>query len=76
MAGTAALMRVPKDKASEWLNQNSAGTGPYMLTRWERNSQIELKQNSNYWRKPAGFERSRDSTYSRKHEPSARDQAR
>jgi peptide/nickel transport system substrate-binding protein len=46
-----------KDKASEWLNQNSAGTGPYMLTRWERNSQIELKQNSNYWRKPAGFER-------------------
>jgi peptide/nickel transport system substrate-binding protein len=46
-----------KDKASEWLNQNSAGTGPYILTQWERNSQIALKRNSNYWRKPAGFER-------------------
>ena len=34
-----------------------AGTGPYILTQWERNAQITLKQNPDYWRKPVAFER-------------------
>src|SRR5262249_32593702 len=34
-----------KDKASTWLNDNSAGSGPYRLVRWERNSQIQLVRN-------------------------------
>ncbi len=37
------------DFGSTWLNDNSAGSGPYMLTRWERNTQNVLDANPNYW---------------------------
>ena len=37
------------DKAEEWLNQNSAGSGPFVLTSWLRNTGITLQRNSNYW---------------------------
>lgn len=36
-----------------------AGTGPYMFNSWQRNHQIELKRNNNYWAgwdKPYYFE--------------------
>ena len=46
-----------KDKATDWLNGNSAGTGPYRLVRWERNSQIALQRNPHSWRSPTDFER-------------------
>ena len=45
------------DKATTWLNSNSAGTGPYYMTRWERNSGIELRRNPNWWGGTAPFER-------------------
>jgi peptide/nickel transport system substrate-binding protein len=45
------------DKATEWLNGNSAGSGPYRLVRWERNSQIMLQRNPHYWRGQPAFER-------------------
>jgi len=45
------------DKATQWLDQHSAGTGPYVLTQWERNTQIVLERNNAYWRRPAPFER-------------------
>lgn len=42
------------DMGSAWLTDHSAGSGPYILEKWERNSQIILKANPNYWRgKPA-----------------------
>ncbi len=37
------------DKAEEWLNQNSAGSGPFILTGWQKNQGITLKANPNYW---------------------------
>jgi peptide/nickel transport system substrate-binding protein len=37
------------DFGSTWLNDNSAGSGPYVLTRWERNTQNVLDANPNYW---------------------------
>ena len=46
-----------KDKATEWLNQNSAGTGPYKLVGWVRNSQIQLVANPNYWGGKPPFQR-------------------
>jgi peptide/nickel transport system substrate-binding protein len=55
--GTDAADAKTTDKATEWLNANSAGTGPYFLTRWERNSQIVLQRNPNYWRGQPAFER-------------------
>lgn len=42
------------DMGSTWLTDHSAGSGPYILAKWDRNSQIVLKANPNYWRgKPA-----------------------
>ena len=37
------------DKATTWLNGNSAGTGAYQVAAWERNSQIQLVRNEHYW---------------------------
>ncbi|HWU39137.1 MAG TPA: ABC transporter substrate-binding protein [Candidatus Acidoferrum sp.] len=40
------------DKAEEWLNQNSAGSGPFILKGWIRNTGITLERNPNYWGTP------------------------
>lgn len=37
------------DKAEEWLNQNSAGGGPFILKGWIRSTGITLERNPNYW---------------------------
>jgi peptide/nickel transport system substrate-binding protein len=55
--GTAAANANTEDKATNWLNQNSAGAGPYILVGWTRNAQIMLTRNPHYWRGPAPFER-------------------
>ena len=44
------------DKGKEWLDDHSLGSGPFILERWERNSEIRLKANPNYWRGKPGFE--------------------
>src|ERR1700722_14221150 len=40
--GTDAADAKDTDKATEWLNQNSAGTGAYRLVAWQRNEKIRL----------------------------------
>ena len=55
--GTNAANANTEDKATNWLNQNSAGAGPYTLVGWTRNAQILLTRNPHYWRGPAPFER-------------------
>src|SRR3954451_16524223 len=55
--GTDAPDAKEKDKATEWLNQNSAGTGPYRLTGWQRNQQIQMVKKPNYWRGTPGYDR-------------------
>lgn len=37
------------DKAEEWLNQNSAGSGPFVLKGWLRSTAITMERNPNYW---------------------------
>jgi peptide/nickel transport system substrate-binding protein len=37
------------DMGSTWLNDNSAGSGPYVMERWERSTQVVLNANPNYW---------------------------
>ncbi|MCC6467425.1 MAG: ABC transporter substrate-binding protein [Alphaproteobacteria bacterium] len=54
---TAAADAKDADKATTWLNGNSAGSGPYSLTAWERNQQIQMVRNANYWGEKPGFER-------------------
>jgi len=55
--GTAAANANTEDKATNWLNQNSAGAGAYTLVGWTRSAQILLTRNPHYWRGPAPFER-------------------
>jgi peptide/nickel transport system substrate-binding protein len=55
--GTAEPNANTEDKATVWLNQNSAGAGPFTLVNWTRNAQILLQRNPHYWRGQAAFER-------------------
>jgi peptide/nickel transport system substrate-binding protein len=43
------------DKAEEWLNSNTAGMGPYVMTEWIRDSQVTLKRFPGSWR-PGWFD--------------------
>lgn len=45
------------DTAAEWLNQHSAGTGPYVLSGWARNQQIQLAANPHSWRGTPAYQR-------------------
>jgi peptide/nickel transport system substrate-binding protein len=55
--GTDAADAKDKDKATAWLDNNSAGAGPYRLTGWQRNQQIQMARNPHYWRGAPGYER-------------------
>ncbi len=55
--GTDAADAAKTDGARDWLNQNSAGTGPYVLTGWKRDVEVTLERNPNYWRRPPAFGR-------------------
>ncbi len=45
------------DKAEQWLNQNSIGSGPYMLQKWEPKVEAILVRNPNYASAPAAIDR-------------------
>ena len=47
--GTAAEDAATADSAEEWLNANSAGSGPYLLESWEPGVETVLVRNENYW---------------------------
>jgi len=37
------------DMGSTWLSDHSAGSGPYVLNSWDREVQVVLDANENYW---------------------------
>jgi peptide/nickel transport system substrate-binding protein len=45
------------DTAEEWLNQNSAGSGPFTLRSWQKSNVIIMERNPTYWRGPAKIAR-------------------
>lgn len=45
------------DTAEEWLNSNSAGSGPYIMDSWEPQTETVLVRNPNFWGEPAYFDR-------------------
>jgi peptide/nickel transport system substrate-binding protein len=47
--GTDAEDAKEKDKATEYLNNQSAGSGPYKLTSFKKNEEAVLERNPNYW---------------------------
>jgi len=55
--GTDAKDAATTDKAKEWLDQNSAGSGPFVLTRWSPKADIELTANKNYWKGTPKFDK-------------------
>ncbi len=46
--GTDAADADKTDTATSWLDNNSAGTGPYVLTKWEKHNQTTLVKNGKY----------------------------
>jgi peptide/nickel transport system substrate-binding protein len=51
--GSASATADKDDKAEEWLNSHSAGSGPFILTGWQKNDVITLERNPNYFLGPA-----------------------
>ncbi|RMF28474.1 MAG: ABC transporter substrate-binding protein [Chloroflexi bacterium] len=47
--GTDAEDADKTDQAKDWLDQHSAGSGPYVLTRWEPKAEVVLEANPNYY---------------------------
>lgn len=43
------------DTSNDWLTQNSAGSGPFVLTGWTPLSEINMVRNDNYWRGAAAL---------------------
>jgi peptide/nickel transport system substrate-binding protein len=48
--GTDAPDAAEVDTATAWLDQNSAGSGPFVLKSWVPDTEIVLEANPNYWR--------------------------
>lgn len=55
--GTDAPDANETDTAEAYLNGTSAGTGPYILERWERQVETVLVRNPNYWGEAPYFDR-------------------
>ncbi|MDQ3779369.1 MAG: ABC transporter substrate-binding protein [Chloroflexota bacterium] len=45
------------DSATEWLNENSAGTGPFMISQWDPNGEVIVERNPDYWGVPPALDR-------------------
>jgi peptide/nickel transport system substrate-binding protein len=55
--GTDAADADTADKAEAWLNSNSAGSGPYILQKWEPKVETVLVRNENYYGEAPAIER-------------------
>lgn len=47
--GTDAPDAAQSDKATDWLNENSAGSGPYVVKNWVIKDEMIIERNPNYW---------------------------
>ena len=54
--GTSGKDAPTVDKATNWLNQHSAGAGPFTMVGWTRGAQILLTRNEHYFRGKVQFE--------------------
>jgi peptide/nickel transport system substrate-binding protein len=53
--GTDAEDADTTDTAQTFLDQNSAGTGPFILTGWTPNTDVTMVRNDTYWGGPASL---------------------
>ena len=54
--GTNAPDAASTDTAEQWLNQNSAGTGPFIMMRYVPDSEVDVQKFAGYWKGDASFE--------------------
>ena len=54
--GTNAADAATTDTAEQWLNQNSAGTGPFIMTRYVPDGEVDVQKFAGYWKGDAPFE--------------------
>jgi peptide/nickel transport system substrate-binding protein len=47
--GVLAANAATTDKAENWLNTHSAGSGPYEMSAWNLNGPVKLTANPHYW---------------------------
>ena len=55
--GVSGPTAATADTAEQWLNQNSAGTGPFVMTRYTPDSEVDLTKFDGYWAGDAPFDR-------------------
>lgn len=55
--GTDAEDAATTDKGRDFLDKNSAGSGPYKLASWSPNVEIVLEKNQEYWGKTGNVEK-------------------
>jgi peptide/nickel transport system substrate-binding protein len=55
--GTSGPDANTTDQAEAWLNQNSAGTGPFVMTRYVPDSEVNVQKFAGFWGGDAGFDR-------------------
>jgi peptide/nickel transport system substrate-binding protein len=55
--GTSGPGASETDQAEEWLNQNSAGTGPFVLKSWVAETEVVVEKFADYWRGEPFFDR-------------------
>jgi peptide/nickel transport system substrate-binding protein len=55
--GISGVNAATDDTAEEWLNRNSAGSGPYILSKFSPNVETILERNDNYWKGAAPVEK-------------------
>lgn len=55
--GTDATDAATTDTARAWLDQHSAGSGPFVLESWEHGAQLTVTRNPHYWGRQPPFQR-------------------
>lgn len=55
--GTSGPDANTTDTAEQWLNQNSAGTGPFIMTKYTQDSEVDVQKFTGYWKGDAAFDR-------------------
>ncbi|HLZ25707.1 MAG TPA: ABC transporter substrate-binding protein [Chloroflexota bacterium] len=55
--GTSGPDANTTDTAETWLNQNSAGTGPFIMTKYTQDSEVDVQKFTGYWKGDAPFDR-------------------
>src|SRR5207237_7914091 len=53
--GTTGPDAKSTDTAEQWLNQNSAGTGPFVMTKYTPDTEVDLQKYAGYWNGDAPF---------------------